>query len=224
MKAFYFKHILNFHYPSGTSRGVLNQKESWFIVIYRENKTGVGECSLIKGLSPDPENNYEQTLKKVCDNISDGFDNLSSRLNSYPSILFGLETAFRSLESSDSVTLFSSEFTKNQDSIPINGLIWMGQKKFMISQIKEKINSGFDCVRNNVKWWATSALESNIGLNAIAQWVYEKHANMKQGLGTGELFSNNIPSPYIIEKGRLKYITKNKWDLSLFDQQKQLLL
>ena len=352
MKAFYFKHILNFHYPSGTSRGVLNQKESWFIVIYRENKTGVGECSLIKGLSPDPENNYEQTLKKVCDNISDGFDNLSSRLNSYPSILFGLETAFRSLESSDSVTLFSSEFTKNQDSIPINGLIWMGQKKFMISQIKEKINSGFDCVkikigsldfdteidliknirkeyslkdleirvdancafsfsesleklkklsdfsihsieqpiqtrqwenmaflceksplaialdeelinlsnsekekmievidpkyiilkpnlvgglkkcedwidiavRNNVKWWATSALESNIGLNAIAQWVYEKHANMKQGLGTGKLFSNNIPSPYIIEKGRLKYSTKNKWDLSLFDQQKQLLL
>ena len=352
MKAFYFKHILNFHYPSGTSRGILNQKESWFIVVYRENKTGVGECSLIKGLSPDPENNYEQTLKKVCDNISDGFDNLSSRLNSYPSILFGLETAFRSLESSDSVTLFSSEFTKNQDSIPINGLIWMGQKKFMISQIKEKINSGFDCVkikigsldfdteidliknirkeyslkdleirvdancafsfsesleklkklsdfsihsieqpiqtrqwenmaflceksplaialdeelinlsnsekekmievidpkyiilkpslvgglkkcedwidiavRNNVKWWATSALESNIGLNAIAQWVYKKHANMKQGLGTGKLFSNNIPSPYIIEKGRLKYITKNKWDLSLFDQQKQLLL
>ena len=147
MKAFYFKHILNFHYPSGTSRGVLNQKESWFIIIYRENKTGVGECSLIKGLSPDPENNYEQTLKKVCDNISDGFDNLSSRLNSYPSILFGLETAFRSLESSDSVTLFNSEFTKNQDSIPINGLIWMGQKKFMISQIKEKINSGFDCVK-----------------------------------------------------------------------------
>ena len=69
---------------------------------------------------------------------------MSSRLNSYPSILFGLETAFRSLESSDSVTLFSSEFTKNQDSIPINGLIWMGQKKFMISQIKEKINSNLE--------------------------------------------------------------------------------
>ena len=49
---------------------------------------------------------------------------------------------------------------------------------------------------NNVKWWATSALESNIGLNAISQWVYGKSTNMKQGLGTGKLFSNNILSPY----------------------------
>ena len=147
MKAFYFKHILNFHNPSGTSRGVLNQKESWFIVIYGDNKTGIGECSLIKGLSPDPENNFEQTLKKVCKNISAGYDTLSSGLNSYPSILFGLETAFRSLESSDPLTLFPSPFTKNQDSIPINGLIWMGQKNFMINQIKEKIDTGFDCLK-----------------------------------------------------------------------------
>ena len=345
MKAFYFKHILNFHNPSGTSRGVLNQKESWFIVIYGDNKTGIGECSLIKGLSPDPENNFEQTLKKVCKNISDGYDTLSSGLNSYPSILFGLETAFRSLESSDPLTLFPSP-------IPINGLIWMGQKNFMINQIKEKIDTGFDCLKikigsldfkteidiiksirkeyslkdleirvdancafsfsesleklkklsdfsihsieqpiqtrqwenmaffcersplaialdeelinvpdsekekmielidpeyiilkpsliggvkkcedwidiaekSNVKWWATSALESNIGLNAIAQWVYKKTTNMKQGLGTGKLFSNNISSPYIIEEGQLKYSTENKWDLSLFNQQKQLLI
>jgi L-alanine-DL-glutamate epimerase-like enolase superfamily enzyme len=77
---------------------------------------------------------------------------------------------------------------------------------------------------NNVKWWATSALESNIGLNAISQWVYGKSTNMKQGLGTGKLFSNNILSPYIIEEGHLKYFTNNKWDFSLFDQQKKLLL
>ena len=46
---------------------------------------------------------------------------------------------------------------------------------------------------------------------------------MKQGLGTGKLFSNNISSPYVIKEGQLKYSTENKWDLSLFDQQKQLL-
>ena len=78
--------------------------------------------------------------------------------------------------------------------------------------------------KNKIKWWATSALESNIGLNAIAQWVYQKDTKMKQGLGTGKLFSNNILSPYIIEKGCLKYSTENKWDLKIFDQQKRLFL
>jgi len=78
--------------------------------------------------------------------------------------------------------------------------------------------------KNKIKWWATSALESNIGLNAIAQWVYQKNTKMKQGLGTGKLFSNNILSPYIIEKGSLKYSAENKWDLKIFDQQKRLFL
>ena len=78
--------------------------------------------------------------------------------------------------------------------------------------------------KNNIKWWATSALESNIGLNAIAQWVYGKSANMKQGLGTGKLFSNNILSPYIIEKGHLKYFFENNWDLSLFEKHKKIML
>ena len=352
MKAFYFKHLLSFHNPSGTSRGILKQKESWFIVIVQGNKTGIGECSLIEGLSPDPVKSYEQILKTVCENISDGFENLSLKLNSFPSILFGLETAFRSFESHDPLLLFPSAFTKNKDSIAINGLIWMGEKNFMISQIKEKINAGFDCIKikigsldfkteldiiknirkeyslknleirvdancaftfsealeklkklsdfsihsieqpiqtrqwenmaflceksplaialdeelisleeaekekmlqtvnpsyiilkpsllgglrksnnwiniatkNNIKWWATSALESNIGLNAIAQWVYGKSANMKQGLGTGKLFSNNILSPYIIEKGHLKYFFDNNWGLSLFEKHKKIML
>ena len=48
--------------------------------------------------------------------------------------------------------------------------------------------------------------------------------NMKQGLGTGKLFSNNISSPYVIKEGQLKYSTENNWDLSLFDHQKKLLL
>ena len=46
----------------------------------------------------------------------------------------------------------------------------------------------------NIDWWSTSALESNIGLNAIAQWSSTKELNMPQGLGTGKVFTNNLPS------------------------------
>lgn len=49
--------------------------------------------------------------------------------------------------------------------------------------------------RLGIGWWATSALESNIGLDAIARWLAEKEINMPQGLGTGQLYDNNIASP-----------------------------
>lgn len=65
----------------------------------------------------------------------------------------------------------------------------------------------------NIGWWATSALESNIGLNAIAQWVATKHNPLPQGLGTGMLYSNNIPSPLRTEKGDFFWESGNRWDL-----------
>ena len=52
-------------------------------------------------------------------------------------------------------------------------------------------------------WWATSALESNIGLSAIAQWVSAYNPAMPQGLGTGALFTNNFPSRLRLEGDRL---------------------
>ena len=54
--------------------------------------------------------------------------------------------------------------------------------------------------------WITSALESNIGLNAIAQFasfVYGDHISMSQGLGTGQLFTDNIPMPLEIRNDQL---------------------
>lgn len=63
----------------------------------------------------------------------------------------------------------------------------------------------------DIKWWATSALESNIGLNAISQWVFTKGNPMFQGLGTGQLYTNNIKSPLHVEQGEIKYDTKTKW-------------
>lgn len=54
-----------------------------------------------------------------------------------------------------------------------------------------------------IGWWATSALESNIGLNAIARWISQKDIDMPQGLGTGQLYSNNIGPATEIRNARL---------------------
>ena len=62
---------------------------------------------------------------------------------------------------------------------------------------------------HGVVWWATSALESNIGLNAIAQWVSTKKTSMPQGLGTGGLFTNNIAAPLYL-RGQYMGFDPNK--------------
>jgi o-succinylbenzoate synthase len=64
----------------------------------------------------------------------------------------------------------------------------------------------------NIGWWVTSALESNIGLSAIAQWVYTLQTNNYQGLGTGQLYTNNFLSPLKIEMGNLYFDQNIKWD------------
>lgn len=344
MKATYTKYILNFKRPSGTSRGVLTQKETWFIRLEHEGKSGIGECGILRGLSIDNVSNYEDVLKWTCLNIHLGLDSLMNELIKFPSIQFGLEMAFKSLESEHEFELFPSEFTKGKASIPINGLIWMGTPEFMNTQIKEKINTGFSCIKlkigaidfeteisllksirkefsvsdielrvdangafkpsealeklkklsqfrlhsieqpikqgqyetmallceqtplpialdeeligvfsvtdkakllqminpqyiilkpsfiggfkgtrqwidlaNNQKtgWWITSALESNIGLNAIAQWAFTLGSKMPQGLGTGALFTNNFVSPLQVKNGTLCYNNKLNWNVNL---------
>lgn len=65
--------------------------------------------------------------------------------------------------------------------------------------------------QNGIAWWATSALESNVGLNAIAQWVFSLNNPLVQGLGTGGLYTNNIQSPLYIQKGELGYNPAQAW-------------
>jgi o-succinylbenzoate synthase len=65
---------------------------------------------------------------------------------------------------------------------------------------------------HSIGWWVTSSLESNIGLNAIAQWTYSKKAKGYQGLGTGALFTNNIPSPLEIRGEELWLNPDNDYD------------
>lgn len=62
-----------------------------------------------------------------------------------------------------------------------------------------------------IGWWVTSSLESNIGLNAIAQWTYALNTSMPQGLGTGSLFTNNIESPLEMRGEELFYNKDKNW-------------
>ena len=340
MKASYQRYILNFKRPSGTSRGVMTTKETWFITLKKDEKIGVGECGILRGLSIDDRPDYEAKLKWVCEHIHLGIDVLMNKLIEFPSIQIGLEMAFKSLAAIDQFVLFPSKFTSGYDAISINGLVWMGDEEFMRTQVKNKIEAGFSCIKlkigaidfnteldilksirkefsvsdielrvdangafhpnealqklkqlseyqlhsieqpiqpkqyedmaqlcemspldialdeeligifgnaereklisiikpqyiilkpsliggfthsqrwidiaekYNAKWWVTSALESNVGLNAIAQWTYTLHTHMPQGLGTGSLFTNNFDSPLTVKNGTLHYDINKNW-------------
>lgn len=83
--------------------------------------------------------------------------------------------------------------------------------------LKPSLHGGFAGCREwitladqrGIGWWVTSALESNVGLNAIAQFASQYPLTLPQGLGTGAIYENNIPSPLLAEKG---YLTKQGWD------------
>ena len=144
------KHILNFKRPSGTSRGVLTSKETFFLVIEQEGKKGIGECNLFRGLSADDVPDYEAKLQWVEQHLHLGEEALLKELVAFPSIQFGVEQAFRSVAASQWYELFPSDFTTGKDAIPINGLVWMGDKMFMQQQIKEKLAQGFRCIKMKI--------------------------------------------------------------------------
>ncbi|XJR87968.1 o-succinylbenzoate synthase [Elizabethkingia anophelis] len=330
MQAEYQRHNLIFKRPSGTSRGVLTEKETYFLHIYDGEKKGTGECGIFRGLSYDDVPDYEEKLKWLCDNINAKYNFLQQQLLHYPSIWFGYEQAILNLKHGGHI-YFPGEFTEGKESITINGLIWMGNIDFMKEQIASKLQDKFHCIKlkigvhwdeekkvleelrktfpknqlelrvdangafstekarivleelafldihsieqpikagnpeemallcastptpialdeeligiteleekqklleiikpqyiilkpslvggisgsdewialaeeQNIGWWITSALESNIGLNAIAQYTYTKKNPMPQGLGTGALFTNNTPSSLRLEGDQL---------------------
>lgn len=343
MTATFHRYILNFKNASGTSRGILKTKETWFIIITDNNKTGIGECGLFRGLSVDDRPDYEETLQWACNHIQLGLAKLLDKLIEFPSIQFGLEQAFKSIASQSTFELFPSDFTTGKASIPINGLIWMGSEAFMKDQIKDKLKAGFTCIKmkigaidfetelallksirqefsandielrvdangafapkhaleklkrlsdydlhsieqpikqgqfeamatlckqsplpialdeeligvfsvtkqtevlqmikphyiilkpsliggwqggqqwidiaedNDIGWWITSALESNVGLNAIAQWTFTLNSKLPQGLGTGSLFTNNIESPLLVKNGTLRHDNNQDWNIT----------
>ena len=162
MKASFFKHTLNFIIPGKTSRDVLSKKDSWFIVLNDVKNFGVGECSIIPGLSLDNIHKIESKLKQVCNDILNGKQINYESYDQFPALKFAIETAHQSLEGfNPPFHLFNSDFTNNEKGIPINGLIWMGEISFMQKQIKNKLNNGFNCLKLKV---GSLEFESEINL------------------------------------------------------------
>ena len=130
MNAQFTQHNLIFKQASGTSRGVLTTKETYLLEISKNDKKGIGECAIFRGLSYDDMPDYEEKLTWLCKNINLDFEVLKKELLHYPSIIFGLEQALLNLEHGEDL-YFPSDFTDGKDSIKINGLIWMGNVDFM---------------------------------------------------------------------------------------------
>jgi len=142
-KTFVFKR------PSGTSRGILTEKHAWFLTVWKDENPaikGVGECSIIPGLSPEFESfeSYEEKLTQFCENPE------SEDISEWPSILFGWESALLDLKSGGNRLYFDNAFSRGETTLPINGLIWMGEEAFMKEQISEKIAAGFTTIKMKI--------------------------------------------------------------------------
>ncbi|MCR9174319.1 MAG: o-succinylbenzoate synthase [bacterium] len=330
-KVSYEKKTFVFKRPSGTSRGVLTEKHAWFLHVSDTDNPkvkGIGECSIIPGLSPDFESfeQYEAKLDRFCE------DPTNEDITAWPSLLFGWESALLDLKSEGRRFYFDNPFSRGETSLPINGLIWMGDEEFMQQQIQEKLASGFTTIKmkigaidfetelrllrsirgqyskeeitlrvdangafsvqeapkklsalhrlgihsieqpikagqwdamkelcrsselpialdeeligihstrakellldrirphyiilkpslhggisgtqewvslaeeRNIAWWMTSALESNIGLEVICQLAGNYDNDLPQGLGTGSLYVENVPSDLVVEEGKI---------------------
>ncbi|MBY0427000.1 MAG: o-succinylbenzoate synthase [Cytophagales bacterium] len=343
------KHTLNFSFPAGTSRGVLTERDVWYIKLSHESHPsafGLGECAPLKGLSIDDREDFNEILDTVCHSIqrTSHWEDIPTLCpEGFPSIRMGIEMAMADLARGGKRQYFDNEFSAQGGKIPINGLIWMGSKDFMLQQIEKKIDSGFSVLKlkigaidfatecdilesirkkystkqleirvdangafpymdaldkltvlsefdlhsieqplaagqpelmkkicekslvpvaldeeligihsyegkiallNKVKpayiilkptllggfaatkewisvanqlhigWWMTSALESTIGLNAIAQFTAEYFPlTLPQGLGTGQLYTNNITGPISIDQGNYIYQASGAWEL-----------
>lgn len=344
MKAHFCKRILRFNNPAGTSRGILLEKPSWYIFLSdKEDPSlyGIGEVSIIPGLSVDDESLIDEKLRGICASINRGSYDFHAVDKKFPAIAFGLETALLDFKTKYTGILYPSDFTLGIQGIRTNGLIWMGSAGEMKSRIKEKLDRGFRClkmkigaidrdrelallkevrkefaqedlelrvdangafsydeacevlkrlsdldvhsieqpikpgrssemaalcedppipialdeeligirtddekeallevikpqyiilkpsliggvkesarwidtaVEKGIGWWATSALESNIGLNAIAQWIATMKTEMHQGLGLGNLYVENITAPLTLQGEELYYRKAGKWD------------
>lgn len=152
-KARYKKHTLQFKKPSGTSRGVLTEKDTYYIFLSREEDhhcIGIGECSTIKGLSVDARTHYEEKIREVCADINVYLGNPQKELFDWPSICFGLETALKDLDNGGKRILFPSDFTEGEKGIAINGLIWMADALTMRKELEEKLKEGFKCIKIKV--------------------------------------------------------------------------
>lgn len=143
--------VLHFKQPAGTSRGVYTERRIWLVKMTDGERVGVGECAPLPNLSCDDIPNYALMLRHFCDDMERTGELDTEAMRDYPSMLFGLETAWYSLNaqhsSSNAPLLFDSPFARGEEGIPINGLVWMGTFEEMRERIEEKLAQGFRCVK-----------------------------------------------------------------------------
>ena len=142
--------VFHFKEPAGTSRGVYHTRTSRFVHLTCDDLpgiVGVGECAPLPKLSCDDLPDYDAVLRHQCDNVCarGGID--VDALRDYPSMLFGLEMAWRQLHAGGSTALSSTPFSRGEEGIPINGLVWMGDFETMATRLEQKISQGFTCVK-----------------------------------------------------------------------------
>jgi len=148
MQSSLYKYILRFKTPSGTSRGILDVKESYFFVLNnKKNRKAVGEASLIKGLSYDAVPAFYSKAIEINKHFNVNNKIEAENLKNWPALRFAIEMAMIDLQYQQTGLLFPSAFTDLKSSIPINGLVWMGSYQFMQQQIKTKIDDGYKCIK-----------------------------------------------------------------------------
>ena len=147
MKAQVERRIFHFRFPAGTSRGVYTTRTSWLVKLTNdEGHIGVGECAPLPQLSCDDLPNYEEVLHEACLQVEATNAVPVEKLRPYPSMLFGFETAMLNLQQ-QSWALFDTPFSRGEEGIPINGLVWMGSFDEMRRRMEEKLRGGFQCVK-----------------------------------------------------------------------------
>ena len=133
-------YCLHFHFEARTSRQTMHVKDTYFVRVYDPSRpdagVGIGECALFRGLSADDRPDYEDMLAEACK------DPLGAVTSPYSSIRSGFESALAALDAAQS-TVPPSDWLAGRRGIPINGLIWMGDKATMRARIAEKLDAGF---------------------------------------------------------------------------------
>ena len=142
---------LQFNEPAITSRGSYSIKPTWFITIKGDNgAVGVGECGVFPDLSIDDLQTVEEILQLICNSIESWVPitaDVRHRLQAFPAILFGLESAWLAVNRWHSTDYFESEFTSSGASIPVNGLIWMGDIATMTQRINMVLAQRPPCLK-----------------------------------------------------------------------------
>ncbi|ELR72405.1 O-succinylbenzoate synthase [Fulvivirga imtechensis AK7] len=163
LKTSFQPYTLEFKFDAGTSRGVLREKETWFIKVWDEANPkifGLGEAGPLKKLSIDDREDMHQQLAIILRTL-EGREHPKSEEEIYqiakelagrdfPSVRFALETALLDLLNGGERIIFKNAFTSSGLKIPINGLIWMGHTDSMLLQITDKVAAGFDCIKMKI--------------------------------------------------------------------------